>query len=137
MTIFAILYVVIALTTSSLDTSVKIQAPPGEIAASYANAQIGKPWVRGASGPGAFDCSGLTSTAWLVAGVVIPRTSHDQLRLPQVPRDAIIPGDILAQPGHVGIYVGAGNVVHASSTVVKSVPLSNSYWDLFTVHRPG
>ncbi|MGX2994571.1 NlpC/P60 family protein [Streptomyces sp. JNUCC 64] len=89
----------------------------GAAALRYAVAQIGKPYVWGAEGPGTFDCSGLTSRAWAVAGTTLPRTSQEQWRtLTRVPLDALRPGDLVVYfPGatHVGIYLGDGSVVHA------------------------
>ncbi|CAM5717584.1 hypothetical protein SFUMM280S_04008 [Streptomyces fumanus] len=50
----------------------------GRAAIEYATEQLGKPYVWGAEGPDSFDCSGLTSQAWLHAGLVIPRTAEQQ-----------------------------------------------------------
>ena len=49
-----------------------------EKAVAFAYAQLGKPYVFGASGPDSFDCSGLTMASWAAAGVSIPRTSYEQ-----------------------------------------------------------
>ncbi|WP_405790588.1 NlpC/P60 family protein [Streptomyces sp. NBC_00029] len=89
----------------------------GGAALTYAAAQIGKPYVWGAEGPGSFDCSGLTSQAWAHAGRVIPRTSQEQwARLPKVPLDELRPGDLVVyfpKATHVGLYVGDGKVIQA------------------------
>ncbi|MFD3519263.1 NlpC/P60 family protein [Streptomyces sp. NPDC058653] len=89
----------------------------GRAAIAYATAQIGKPYVWGAEGPGSFDCSGLTSEAWKAAGTVIPRTSQEQWRLlPRVPIADMRPGDLIIyheDASHVGMYVGNGSIVHA------------------------
>ncbi|MEU4727102.1 NlpC/P60 family protein [Streptomyces sp. NPDC023588] len=89
----------------------------GGAALTYAAAQIGKPYVWGAEGPGSFDCSGLTSQAWAHAGRVIPRTSQEQwARLPKVPLDQLRPGDLVVyfpKATHVGLYVGDGKVIQA------------------------
>lgn len=89
----------------------------GGAALTYAAAQIGKPYVWGAEGPGSFDCSGLTSQAWAHAGRVIPRTSQEQwARLPKVPLDQLRPGDLVVyfpKATHVGLYVGGGKVIQA------------------------
>ncbi|WP_329385960.1 C40 family peptidase [Streptomyces sp. NBC_01716] len=89
----------------------------GKAAIAYATAQIGKPYVWGAEGPGSFDCSGLTSEAWKAAGKVIPRTSQEQWRLlPRVPVADMRPGDLIIyheDASHVGMYVGDGSIVHA------------------------
>ncbi|MFD0328977.1 C40 family peptidase [Streptacidiphilus monticola] len=64
----------------------------GAKAVAYAFAQLGKPYVWGAEGPDSFDCSGLTSQAWLHAGVPIPRTSEMQWAdLTRVPLNALRP----------------------------------------------
>nr|WP_138904436.1 C40 family peptidase [Streptomyces albidochromogenes] len=89
----------------------------GEAAVAFATAQIGKPYVWGAEGPGSFDCSGLTSKAWLAGGRVIPRTSQEQWKqLPRVDVKDMRPGDLIVyfdDASHIGMYVGDGAMVHA------------------------
>ncbi|MEY7980202.1 NlpC/P60 family protein [Streptomyces pilosus] len=89
----------------------------GRKALAYATRQIGKPYVWGAEGPDSFDCSGLTSQAWLAAGTVVPRTSQEQWRLlDRVPVADMRPGDLIIyfpDASHVGIYAGDGEMVHA------------------------
>ncbi|MFG2989949.1 NlpC/P60 family protein [Streptomyces sp. NPDC048257] len=89
----------------------------GGAALTYAAAQIGKPYLWGAEGPGSFDCSGLTSQAWAHAGRAIPRTSQEQwATLPKVPLDQLRPGDLVVyfpKATHVGLYVGDGKVIQA------------------------
>lgn len=89
----------------------------GRRAIAYAFNQLGDPYVWGAEGPDAFDCSGLTSQAWLHAGRAIPRTSQEQWRqLPRVPLNRMRPGDLVIYfPGatHVGMYIGQGLIVQA------------------------
>ncbi|MET9611198.1 C40 family peptidase [Kitasatospora indigofera] len=96
-------------------------APPASDRAAAALAaavtRIGSPYVFGASGPGAFDCSGLMYWSWRQAGVSLPRTSQGQARAGQ--RVALAdarPGDLVIFYGdrhHVGMYAGGGVVVHA------------------------
>lgn len=88
----------------------------GKKAVAFAVAQIGKPYVWGAQGPQSFDCSGLTSQAWLAAGKAIPRTSQEQLRLPKVAIKDMRPGDLIIyfdDATHVGMYIGDGAIIHA------------------------
>jgi cell wall-associated NlpC family hydrolase len=94
-----------------------LPAPSGNAgpAVSYARAQVGKPYCYAGTGPGCFDCSGLTLSAWAQAGVSLPHNSESQYNgYPHVPMNMLAPGDILWNPGHVGIYVGGGTAVHAT-----------------------
>lgn len=90
----------------------------GAEAVAFAKAQIGKPYVFGATGPGSYDCSGLTLAAWQAAGVQLDRTSQAQFSdgVPVSSGD-LEPGDLVffygSPPDHVGIYVGNGVVIHA------------------------
>jgi peptidoglycan DL-endopeptidase CwlO len=87
------------------------------VAVSFAQQQLGKPYCFGGSGPACFDCSGLTMAAWGAAGVGLPHNSEAQAAdLPHVPISAMQSGDIVYIPGHVGIYVGGGAVIHAPHT---------------------
>ena len=103
-------------------------------AVAYAESKIGDPYVWGAMGPSAFDCSGLTAAAWAAAGVSIPRTSEEQFSgLNQFySASQLRPGDLVFfegdPPGHVAIYVGNDMVIHApnSSTVVQYASLNPS-----------
>ncbi|MEV4471233.1 NlpC/P60 family protein [Nonomuraea sp. NPDC049504] len=104
---------------------------PGEQVAAiltYAHAQLGKRYIWGAEGPNAFDCSGLTMRAYQAAGITIPRVAADQWRHgPPIPAGQEQPGDLAFfnmhadGPGHVGIVIGGGQMIHAPNrrTVVK------------------
>ncbi|MBD0673188.1 C40 family peptidase [Streptomyces sp. CBMA156] len=89
----------------------------GRAAIAFALAQLGKPYLWGGTGPGSYDCSGLTSQAWLHAGRPIPRTSQEQwAQLPHVALDQLRPGDLVIyfqDASHVGMYIGGGLVVQA------------------------
>ncbi|GAA3579346.1 C40 family peptidase [Nonomuraea rosea] len=100
----------------------------------FAFAQVGKPYRYGGTGPGSFDCSGLTQAAWRSAGVSLPRTTWTQWSwgaARRVPLNALQPGDLLFSKGlgHMGMYAGNGKMVHAPQTgdVVKVVAL-DGYW---------
>jgi peptidoglycan DL-endopeptidase CwlO len=87
------------------------------IAVAAAESAVGLPYVWGAAGPDAFDCSGLMYWAYQRAGVMLPRTSQEQLYAGQrVPLSQIRPGDLVIyryDASHVAMYVGDGKVVHA------------------------
>jgi cell wall-associated NlpC family hydrolase len=88
------------------------------VAVAAALSKVGSPYVYGAAGPSAFDCSGLTSWAWAQAGVSIPRTSGGQAGLPSVSLSELQPGDLVtyySPVSHVAMYIGNGQVVHAST----------------------
>jgi cell wall-associated NlpC family hydrolase len=101
-------------------------APAAKKAVSYALGHLGAPYVWGAAGPRAFDCSGLTSAAYAAAGVGIPRVSRAQWGAGRhLDLGSLIPGDLVffadntADPStihHVGMYVGRGLMVHAPFT---------------------
>ncbi|MFF2212735.1 C40 family peptidase [Streptomyces antibioticus] len=88
-----------------------------EKALAFARAQIGKPYVWGATGPGSYDCSGLTQAAWKAAGVTLPRTTYDQVTFgTTVSLADARPGDLVffyEGVSHVGIYIGNGMMIHA------------------------
>ncbi|MEU1079141.1 NlpC/P60 family protein [Streptomyces sp. NPDC005908] len=92
-------------------------ATKAEKALAFVRAQIGKPYVWGATGPGSYDCSGLTQAAWKAAGVSLPRTTYDQVNAgTTVPVSQAQPGDLVFfydDVTHVGIYVGNGMMIHA------------------------
>jgi len=89
-----------------------------DTAAAAARSKQGSPYVYGAAGPNAFDCSGLTYWAWAQAGVRIPRTSLGQAGLRSVPLSQLRPGDLVTYYSpvhHVAMYIGNGQVIHAST----------------------
>ncbi|MGA5160354.1 NlpC/P60 family protein [Streptomyces pseudogriseolus] len=92
-------------------------AAKAEKALAFARAQIGKPYVWGATGPGSYDCSGLTQAAWKAAGVSLPRTTYDQVDAgTTVPVSQAQPGDLVFfydDVTHVGLYIGNGMMIHA------------------------
>ncbi|GGQ05868.1 NlpC/P60 family protein [Streptomyces mutabilis] len=108
---------------SSGGTTTKPSAPDAsygtaaEKALAFARAQIGKPYVWGATGPGSYDCSGLTQAAWKAADVTLPRTTYDQVDAgTTVPVSQAQPGDLVFfydDLSHVGLYIGNGMMIHA------------------------
>jgi cell wall-associated NlpC family hydrolase len=89
----------------------------GGIAVAFVQQQLGKPYCFAGSGPDCFDCSGLTMAAWAQAGVGLPHNSEAQIGgYPNVPMGALAGGDVVWTPGHVGLYVGGGAVIHAPHT---------------------
>jgi cell wall-associated NlpC family hydrolase len=88
-----------------------------------AESRAGMPYVWGAAGPHAFDCSGLVQWSFAQAGVVMPRVAADQARTgPAVPVSRLVPGDLLfyhtdpTAPGyisHVAIYLGRDEMIQA------------------------
>lgn len=99
------------------------------VALSYAYAKLGSPYVWGASGPNAFDCSGLVQAAYRFAGISLPRTTYAQINAGRrVPRAELQPGDLVffySGISHVGIYVGNGQMIHAPnpSAPVRLAPV--------------
>ena len=102
-------------------------------AVAFAYAQLGKPYVYGATGPDSFDCSGLVQAAWASAGVSIPRTTfEDWDDLAHIPVSQMVPGDLIIYDGegHVAIYVGNGYIIDAPHTgaYVERVPYDESWY---------
>jgi peptidoglycan DL-endopeptidase CwlO len=127
-----------------------LRAPPAGTAGkviAYAEAQLGKPYLWGATGPDAFDCSGLTMMAYRATGITIPRTSQQQWAYgPQIPASRARPGDLvffagsdgsMTAPGHVGIVTGHDTMIDAPRTgqVVREESFSGST-DLVGFTRP-
>ncbi|MEV5015960.1 C40 family peptidase [Streptomyces sp. NPDC053780] len=117
-------------TSGSSDSGTSTSTATGSAAAvvAFAQAQVGKAYVSGATGPSAYDCSGLVQAAFKQVGISLPRVSQDQSTAgTQVGLGNLQPGDILYWGGagsayHVGIYVGDGMFVGAqnsSTGVVK------------------
>ncbi|MFG3150251.1 NlpC/P60 family protein [Streptomyces sp. NPDC048243] len=98
-------------------------------AVAFAYSKLGSPYVWGATGPNAFDCSGLTQAAYRSAGVSLPRTTYAQINAGQrVSRSELQPGDLVffySGISHVGIYVGDGQMIHAPnpSAPVRLAPI--------------
>ncbi|WP_052681360.1 C40 family peptidase [Saccharothrix sp. ST-888] len=117
------------LASGALGKGERTPSAAGRKAVAYALAQLGKDYLWGGEGSEMFDCSGLTSQAWLHAGRPIPRTSQEQwAELQHVPLNQLRPGDLViyhAEATHVAMYIGGGLVVQAPHTgaVVKISPV--------------
>lgn len=107
-------------------------AAEGVTAVQAALTRIGSPYSWGASGPNAFDCSGLVMWAFGQAGVNLPHSSQALARGGQpVSMDQMQPGDLVtyySDASHVGIYIGDGMMVHASTygSPVAVAPVNNA-----------
>ena len=106
----------------------EVMAPNQAVATAiaYAEEQLGKPYQWGATGPDAFDCSGLVMMAYRAAGIDIDRTSQAQWGSEQrIPASQVQPGDLVffagadgtpTSPGHVGLVIGNGQMIEAYAT---------------------
>ncbi|WP_416276426.1 peptidoglycan hydrolase RipC [Mycolicibacterium sp. J2] len=111
----------------------------GMAAVQAALTRIGSPYSWGAEGPGAFDCSGLVKWAFQQAGISLPHSSYAQAAGGQpVSTDQMQPGDVISyysDASHVGIYIGDGMMVHASTfgVPVRIAPVNNA--PIYNVRR--
>ncbi|KUN84438.1 C40 family peptidase [Streptomyces griseoruber] len=111
--------------------SATASAPDSRAAAavSFAYSKLGSPYVWGATGPNAFDCSGLVLAAYRSAGVSLPRTTYAQIGVGRrVSRSELRPGDLVffySGITHVGLYIGNGRMIHAPnpSAPVRVAPI--------------
>jgi peptidoglycan DL-endopeptidase CwlO len=111
-------------------------------AVNAAMSQVGVGYRYAAAEPGvAFDCSGLTMWAWGQAGVGLPHQSAGQAAsVPHVPASAAQPGDLIfyySPISHVGLYIGGGQMVHASNPGTGVVVASVNWGNVAIVGRPG
>jgi peptidoglycan DL-endopeptidase CwlO len=99
------------------------------VAVHFAMAQVGKPYVYGAAGPSAYDCSGLTMAAWGSAGVGLPHSAAAQYGYgTHISPSQLQPGDLVfyySPISHVGMYIGNGMIVNAEnpSAGIRVAPL--------------
>ncbi len=121
-------------------TSTPVASSKGEEIVAYAKQYLGKPYVYGGSGPNSFDCSGFTMYVYQHFGISMSHSANAQSRLgTSVSKENLQPGDLVffrdyetgVGIGHVGIYIGGGDFIHASSgsgyCVKISTLLSGSY----------
>ncbi|MFE4673111.1 NlpC/P60 family protein [Streptomyces sp. NPDC056723] len=107
----------------------------------FAESQMGKPYVWGATGPDSYDCSGLTQAAWKAAGISLPRTTWDQVKVGTTVTTANAqPGDLVFfydDISHVGIYIGDGKMIHAPKPGANVRVESIYYMPIHSVVRPA
>jgi cell wall-associated NlpC family hydrolase len=131
----------------SIDTSGPIPVYNGDTASragkvlKFAYNALGSPYVFGAAGPGSYDCSGLTMSAYRQAGVSLPHSARRQLAQgPRVAKSDLMPGDLVyfySDVHHVGIYIGNGKVIHAPQPG-ENVKISDmSVFPYAGASRPG
>jgi peptidoglycan DL-endopeptidase CwlO len=104
---------------------------------SIAMQYLGSPYVYGGSSPAGFDCSGFTQFVFAHVGISLPHSSSAQGRMTAIAPEAAMAGDLVVMDGggHVGIYLGNGTFIHASTpaTGVKISQPWGNYWFV----RPG
>jgi cell wall-associated NlpC family hydrolase len=108
--------------TTAAVAAAPVAAPTqaAQIAVNTALAQQGKPYVWGGAGPSSYDCSGLMLSAYRAAGIALPHSSRMQSTMgTPVAYSDLQPGDLVffyTPVSHVGMYIGNGQMVHASTS---------------------
>lgn len=125
---------------TALSSSVAVSGRAGA-AVAFALAQVGKAYVYGATGPSAYDCSGLMLRAWAAAGVSLPRTSQAQYSAgTHIALSSLQPGDLVFYYSgltHVGMYIGGGRIVNAENPSTGVVVTSLTSMPIVGATRVG
>jgi cell wall-associated NlpC family hydrolase len=101
---------------------------------SIAMQYLGSPYVYGGASPAGFDCSGFTQFVFAHVGISLPHSSSAQGRMTAIAPEAAMAGDLVITDGggHVGIYLGDGTMIHAS-TPATGVKISRPWGDYWFV----
>lgn len=135
-------------TAATSTAAVSYDSSFGSSVVALAKQYIGCPYVYGASGPRSFDCSGFTSFIYKQMGVSIPRGASGQYNSgTAVSRENLQPGDLvfIADPAytagypvsHVGIYIGNGQFIHASSYRGEGITISSLFTGRYGTYYAG
>ena len=132
-------------TTETVENRFKVAYPTNaETVIEFAKAQIGDPYVWGGNGPNSWDCSGLMVGAFRTVGVSLPRTSRAQFTVGSpvaygqwAPGDLLFFGSSASSIHHVVLYIGNGQIIHASTfgVPVKMALVSGGGSDYFGARR--
>ena len=125
---------IVGVTAAAPDSTTVVAPPPthGGVVA-IAMSQLGTPYVWGGAAPGGFDCSGLVMWAYAQVGVSLPHSTYALYAMGvPISRSDLQPGDLVFFDGlgHVGIYIGGDQFIHAPHTgdVVKISSLDESWY---------
>jgi len=105
---------------SKLEELETVQAESGQDIVNYALQFVGNPYVYGGESlTNGADCSGFTGEVYSHFGIELPRTSDNQrnIGIDVEGLENALPGDLICYSGHVAIYIGDGNIVHAANSM--------------------
>lgn len=126
--------------SSSSNSSSSSSSGSGSSIVDYATQFVGNPYVWGGTSlTGGADCSGFTQSVYAQFGYSLPRTSYEQQNWgTEVSYADAQPGDLICYGGHVAIYMGNGQIVHASNSR-DGIKISNNaaYRTILSVRRPS